>query len=229
MPYTKRIICLANSYKPPQGRCIAGIEVLGNGNYGEWIRPVSARPTAEVSYAEYRYLNGGMPQLLDVIDVPLLNAAPHNHQSENHVIDATAGWAKVGELPWEDVEKLQERPESVWINSDHTQTGVYDCMSQGEAGTLESSLLLVKPENFMVEVGTNPWTGKKTYRGNFDYRGTHHSLSLTDPVARNVFSAKDEGEYPLADVYLCLSVTEPYQGDGRCHKLVAAIVGNPPL
>jgi putative nucleic acid modification protein with dual OB domain len=107
MSYTKRIVCLANSYKPPQGRCIAGVEVLGNGNYGDWIRPVSDRPTAEVSYAEYRYQNGGVPQLLDIIDVPLLNAVPNNHQSENHVIDATAGWAKVGELSWDDVEKLQ--------------------------------------------------------------------------------------------------------------------------
>jgi putative nucleic acid modification protein with dual OB domain len=156
------------------------MEVLGNGNYGDWIRPVSARPTAEVSYSEYRYQNGGIPQLLDIIDVALLNAAPHNHQSENHVIDATARWVKVGELSWEDVAKLQQRPKSIWINSDHTQAGIYDCMSQATAETLEGSLLLIKPENFIVEVGTNPWNGRKTYRGNFDYRGTHHSLSLEE-------------------------------------------------
>jgi hypothetical protein len=54
-------------------------------------------------------------------------------------------------------------------------------------------------------------------------------LSLTDPVARDRFSAKEEGGYPLNDVYLCVSLTEPYEHDDRCHKLVAAIISNTPL
>ena len=65
MGYVKRIVCLANSYKPPDGRCIAGVEMLGNGEYGGWIRPVSARATAEVSFPECRYSTGQFPKLLD--------------------------------------------------------------------------------------------------------------------------------------------------------------------
>lgn len=229
MGYIKRIVCLANSYKPPQGRCVAGIEVLEHGKYGKWIRPVSERETQEVSYSEYKYQNGDTPKLLDIIDVPLLKAVPHNHQTENHVIEAKAWWVKKGELDWDELEEVREKPETIWINSDHTQVGLYDCMSAKEAGTLKGSLLLIKPKDFVVEVGTSAWNGKKTYRGNFDYKGQHHSLSLTDPVARKAFSAKKEGEYPVDGVYLCLSVTEPYKEDGRCHKLVAAIIRNPPL
>jgi hypothetical protein len=191
---------------------------------------VSARATAEVSLSEYQYQSGQSPKLLDIIDVPLLNAAPHNHQTENHTI-ARASWVKRGELKWDDLEQLRERPASIWINSDHTRAGVYDCMSPAEAATLQNSLLLIRKRDFIVQVGNSTWDGKtkRTYRGKFDYRGTLHNLSLTDPVARNAFSSKEEGEYPLNDVYLCVSLTEPYSEDGRCHKLVAAIICNPPL
>jgi hypothetical protein len=54
-------------------------------------------------------------------------------------------------------------------------------------------------------------------------------LSVTDPAVRDAFARKDEGEYPFTDVYLCISLTERYDEDGRHHKLVAAIVKNPPL
>jgi len=226
--YTKRMVCLANSYKPPHGRCFAGREVVGNG-FGGWLRPVSDRPTAEVSFSEYRYESNASPKLLDIIDIPLLKPDPRHHQTENHVI-APGRWAKVGELAWGALEKLRDRPTSLWINNDHTKgPGCYDCISETEASGLDDSLVLIKPDSFSVEVGQHYWTGKKTYRASFDYEGTHHNLSLTDPIARDAFTAKDEGSYPLADLYICVSLTEPYEHDDRCHKLVAAIIKNPPL
>ena len=159
MGYVKRIVCLANSYKL-NGRCIAGREVLANGEYGGWIRPVSSRATEEVSFSEYRYGNHTTPKLLDIIDVPLLKAAPHNHQTENHIIDAESWWVKKGELQWDELEQLRQRPGSIWINSDHTNSGHYDCMSQAEAATLDHSLLLIKKTSFVFERGKNYWTGR---------------------------------------------------------------------
>lgn len=229
MPYVKTIVCLANSYKPPGGRCVAGREIDEKDACLGWIRPVSVRPTAEVSLAEYRYKSGQSPELLDIIDVPLLKAVPQSHQTENHVIDARQPWEKKGEIEWEDLERFRDRPESIWINSDRTVPGNYDCMSQAEAATLDNSLLLIKKTNFTVEVGTNSFTGKRTYRGKFNYKGVHHNFSITDPLARDAFASKGLGDYQLKDVYLCLSLTEPYEMDGRCHKLVAAIISNRPL
>ena len=228
MSYVKTIVCLANSYKPPQGRCIAGREVLAHG-YGGWIRPVSTRPTAELQFSEYRYENNASPKILDIVDVPLLNADPRHHQTENHVIDVGL-WVKRGELPWDALaEELRDRPGTLWINSEHTNAGHYDCIHQVEAAKIHDSLVLIRPEHFIVEIGRNYWTGRKSYRGKFEYNGTHYNLSLTDPVARGAFATKQEGVYPLNDVYLCVSLTEPYEHDDRCHKLVAAIISNPPL
>jgi hypothetical protein len=230
MAYVKRIVCLANSFKTG-GSCIAGREVLANGKYGGWLRPISSRPTAEVKPSECRYQNHASPKLLDIIDVPLNKAAPRNHQTENHEIDATSRWVKVDELPWDELEQLRERPASLWINSDRTTTGAFNCISQAEAATLHDSLVLIKKKDFTVEVGSKTWDGRttKTFRGNFKHNGTLYSLSLTDPVATKAFSAKDAGEYQLDVVYLCISLTEPYDKDGRCHKLVAAVITNPPL
>ena len=230
MAYVKRIVCLANSFKIG-GSCIAGREVLGKRKYGGWIRPVSDRPTAEVWDSECRYASNAVPKLLDIIDVPLVKAAPHNHQTENHVIDKKQ-WTKVGVLPWDELENLRERPASLWINSDRTSAGAFNCISQAEAATLHDSLVLLKKKDFTVEVGSKTWEGKttKAYRGNFKYNGIYYSLSLTDPVATNAFASKDEGNYELHDVYLCLSLTEPWVKDNnRCYKLVAAVFTNPPL
>jgi len=90
MSYLKRIVCLANSYKTG-GLCIVGREIVQNG-FGNWVRPVSNRPTAEVSFLEYRYADNTSPRLLDIIDIPLLNPQPRQHQTENHVVDRTQRW-----------------------------------------------------------------------------------------------------------------------------------------
>jgi hypothetical protein len=228
MAYSKRIVCLANSYKPPNGRCFAGRTVVGNA-FGGWIRPVSARATAEVQFSEYCYADYAAPKLLDIIDIPLLNHDPRYHQTENHVIDA-GRWVKVGELPFTALEQLRDRPASLWINREHTKgDGCYDCINHTEALALRDSLMLIKPDNFNVQVGEHYWTRKKTYRAAFDYNGVHHNLSLTDPIARHAFDGENEGAYPIADVYLCVSLTERYEQDDRCHKVVAAIIKNPPL
>ncbi|HEY4903296.1 MAG TPA: hypothetical protein VIH89_07490 [Candidatus Sulfotelmatobacter sp.] len=191
---------------------------------------MSARDSQEVSFSEYKYETGQSPKLLDIIDVPLLKPAPHNHQTENYVLDATAWWVKMGVLAWGELEHLRQRPTSIWINSDHTKGGSYDCMNEAEALTLDSSLFLIKRKDFTIEVGSSTWNGKtkKTWRGKFDYKGVHHNFSVTDPVVRDAFPAK-EGDYPLNDVYLCVSLTEPAPQDGRCYKLVAAVIKNPPF
>lgn len=229
MAYVKRIVCLANSYKAPLGRCIAGREILANGAPGGWIRPISPRPKGELASAEYGYGDGSRPNILDVIDVPLLRETRENPQTENHVIAPGGRWKKAGELAWPELEKFVERPPSIWINSQNTSEGHNDCMRVDEAATLESSLLLIRSEEFTVEALSGRYREGRAYRGRFFYREKYYNFSLTDPLVREKFDAQPEADYPLEDVYLCLSLTRPYEIDKRCHKLIAAVISKPAI
>ena len=97
--YKKTIICLANSRKLA-GRCVAGKEIAGS-TIGAWIRPVSSRPTGELSERERRFLNGQDPKLLDVIAVSMVEPRPHAFQTENHLIDDRYYWIKHREATWD--------------------------------------------------------------------------------------------------------------------------------
>ena len=59
-------------------------------------------------------------------------------------------------------------------------------------------------------------------RGNFTLGGVDYSLRITDPAVDSLFRSKGDGDYRLNNIYLCVSLTEPFD-DRRCHKLVAAI------
>jgi len=141
---------LSELVQPAERQMHSRRKVLPKGT-GDCIRPVSARPTAEVSFSEYRYENNASPKLLDIVDVPLLDAEPRHHQVENHVIDSGQRWVKRDELPFEALEELCDHPASLWINSDSTNAGCYDCISQAEAATVHDSLLLIKPREFLIE------------------------------------------------------------------------------
>jgi hypothetical protein len=60
MSYAKTIVCLANSFKTGGWR-VAGKEKVADGQYGDWIRPVSGRESAELNRAESSYANYRMP------------------------------------------------------------------------------------------------------------------------------------------------------------------------
>jgi hypothetical protein len=228
--YSRKIVCLANSRKP-FGRCVAGREVLENG-YGGWIRPVSVRPSAEVSIEERRYEDGRDPQILDVIDIPMIAPAPRVHQTENHMIDADRYWTKDGAIGWVDLPSLVETPASLWLNGTSTYNGANDCVAQAHAAQLTGSLFLIRPETLNVRVQTEGGVfgpAKKRVRADFRYNGTGYNFIVTDPVAEQAFLPRGEGAYPVNDVYLCVSLTEAYDGDGRCHKLVATILAGQSL
>jgi hypothetical protein len=99
MAYTRRILCLAASRKHG-GLCYAGKDV----ETGEWIRPVSNRNGQEISDRERTLLDGSKAKVLDILEIAFLRAVPDGYQSENHLIDSSKKWKKVGEADWAGVE-----------------------------------------------------------------------------------------------------------------------------
>lgn len=230
MNYSKRIVCLACARRP-SGRCIAGREVF-EGGYGGWIRPVSARPSGEISLEERRYQSGREPRVLDIIEIPMIAPVPHIHQTENHMIDAAYYWTKNSNLTWADLADLADRPGSLWVNGDSTHHGMNDRMNQALASHFANSLFLIEPEALNIQVHTevgvleNP---TRRVRADFWHKGTRYNFIVTDPVSEQVFLAADADECHLSNVYLCISLSEAFKGDGCCHKLVESIIGEQPL
>lgn len=119
--YEITVLCLANSRKPPSGRCIAGKQFDG-ATTKEWIRPVSARVSHEVSEKERRYETGTKAQLLDIIRIPLRKKDPQGHQVENHALDPDYYWEKKGSATWAQVKAAVDPYDTkFWIRSQSTQ------------------------------------------------------------------------------------------------------------
>src|SRR6185437_13987706 len=149
--YTKRIVCLANSRKLT-GRCLAGKAFDGT-SFGEWIRPVSSRDGGELSEEERRYQDGSDPNVLDIIEVPLSLAKPHEYQTENHVIDDGYYWAKEGKLSVKDIRKALDVVKGpLWDNSSSTRHGLLDQIPEQTAAKLTTSLKLIEVSDLNIDV-----------------------------------------------------------------------------
>ena len=73
------------------------------GGTGPWIRPVSDRPTEDVSEEERRYEDGKDPRVLDIIDMPLIETRPKDYQQENWLLNPNFYWEKRGIFAWADL------------------------------------------------------------------------------------------------------------------------------
>lgn len=220
-PPTRTIICLAHSRKY-SGVCIAGRE-WNERTAGKWVRPVSSEPSGALSSREIVLEGGETPRLLDVITVPVTGPAPHEYQKENLRISG-ASWSRKGTFPLSRLEELCDHVDTLWINGHHSLGGLNDRMPLSEViqGNFPS-LLLVRVENPTMIVRQNA-KGFKQIRIRFGYRGTDHSLPVTDPEVERRYLEKDYGEHPVEGgaVFLTLSISEPFEG--FCYKLAASVI-----
>lgn len=225
MQDVKRIVCLANSRKL-HGRCVAGREWDGT-CAGRWFRPVSDRAGQEVSEYERQYEDGSDPRVLDIIDVPVLEARPKDWQTENWLLDPEYYWEKAGQLSWFDLPALADPAGSLWIDGHHTYKGRNDKVPLEASDSLVDSLRLIHVDRMRLVVGRPGeafGNNKRRVQGCFRHAGREYALWITDPGCERTWLAKLDGEYELDECYLTVSLGEPYQG--ACYKLIAAVIAS---
>lgn len=224
--YKRTIICLANSRKPPSGRCIAGKEL--DGTYaGQWLRPVSERPTREVSEEERRYETGEKAQLLDIITVPLKSRSPLGHQTENHILADDYYWTKKGTATLDQVNALIDPYDAnFWVQGVSTYHGLNDKVTEGVAAGITSSLKLIATENLkfcvLMEQGFEGRPSRKRVRAQFTFHNQQYLLALTDSEIEDDYLMKAVGDYHIGNAILCISLVEPW--NGYAFRVVASAI-----
>ncbi len=227
MSYSKTIVCLANSWKntsESDGRCVAG-RVYDNKSFGEWVRPVSSRSGHEIADRERSYKGGGDPRVLDVIEIAMNRPQPEGHQRENHVIDASERWRKLGRLSWKQIQAAAEDPKGpLWRNDRSSSKGLNDGVAAPNTGKLKRSLYLVRPSALVLtkaeEAGYQGKPSRTRVRARFRLAGVEYRFAVTDPLVPDQLQ---DGDTKVTEALLCLSLPAGSVG-GYCYKLVATVI-----
>lgn len=219
----KKLVILANSRKHGEN-CIAGREFDGT-TWGGWVRPISTRDGHGLSALDRKFQDGTEPSLMDVIDVPLIHAAPTHNQTENWINDETADWEFVGKMTWKGLQSLAETPPTLWLDGRSTQKGKNDEMDSQQALQLPSSLCMVHVTDAVLFATKFDANSKLERRMRFTYMGITYKLKVTDLLIEA--SHNDVGEFPIGECLLTISISEPYQKNDKescCYKLVAGVI-----
>jgi len=224
----KKIVCLAKSRKIG-GLCFAGKEVSKNNVIGHWIRPVSSRESEEISSNECEYQDGCKPDLLDIIEIPIVKHKPTCHQCENYLIDDEYYWSKEDAFHKNNLAQLCDYPKTLWEPHDSSYYGVKDRVHEFFKDDLKDSLYLISPSSLTIEVQTegeefgNP---RRKVRARFKYNGEMYFFPITDPDIERIYYKKENGRYiiekPEGMIFLCVSIGLPHEG--YCYKFVASII-----
>jgi hypothetical protein len=226
MPYIKTIVCLANSRKLT-GSCVAGKEWDGQ-KLGAWCRPVSARDRGELSAERWYRKTWRDPRLLDLIEVGLLGPRPSGCQTENHLVDTTVRWRFAGRLTARQLLSALDRPGPLWMNGDSTASGLNDRVPAPIAEREKYSLALAQPELLKITVateGADRGMARRRVRGHFSLAGCDYALTITDPVVEKPILLNPDGFCAeLQNPILCISLSEKFDAQNACYKLIAGVI-----
>tara|TARA_Y100000590_G_scaffold356778_1_gene411190 strand:- start:3593 stop:4252 length:660 start_codon:yes stop_codon:yes gene_type:complete len=211
-----KILILAISRKPPY-RCVAGVEVLHDGSFGGWIRPVDSNFQDAI---RKQTLDGDQNRnpvkKLGVYNIEFTTSVPWKYQVENKEITGSK-WTHTGNVDVRELEKISTIDALPWVNGYSSHNGINDQVPEKYFNQTSASLALIFTQNLEVMVSNE--YNRKSLRGIFSHAGTDYKFKITCPEFEELFN--EEGSFPIGPTFLTLSLGEPYKGNS--YKLVAGV------
>lgn len=218
------LLVLASSRKGG-GRCVAGYDFAG----ARWIRPVSGLPDGALML-EHCEVDGDWPQVLDIVRVHIDEPRPLAWQPEN--------WSLTG-AAWELVDRLDAADAAEQLDDlvDH-EVKLLESTNRKMAGEylrehpIAASLTLAKPSELQWRIETPPWGGRQEKAlftldgpGQYDFHVTDLPIEAAlQALALGVHARTAVGIDDESDVFLTISLGEPYNLNDDCYKLAAAVI-----
>jgi len=203
-----------------------------------WIRPIG-KPEDEgaVPMHQMRFADGKTPQILDIIDVPLVGSANDPNHPEDWIIDLQYYWRRVRGFPSEELKLLEDQNPVMWSDASEPRKVVSGYVSvMKKPGSL---YFMRPPKGWQIVIfrktiwsqGTPTDRYKDHYLLRFTVNAEVHEFDITDPGFTGTFGhlvkSPEHGEavVPIAspDLYFCcLSLTPAFKG--YHYKILAALI-----
>ena len=206
----KYFICLANSYKHG-GRCIAGVEVLWDGEKSKvvrdksgtakWIRPISKETTTgEIPNHQASLIN-----VLDVVRLEGVVPCPSHAQQENVYFQAMTFTGKHYAITSQLLQRfMDEKHRHVFYNFGKAVLP-FD-YRQGS-----HSILLIRVEHAEVYADEG-YSGQVRYRISFIYHGHQYDFPITDPCYQTELRLGQRATGQKGTMFITCSLGLEYEG-----------------
>lgn len=213
-------ICLSKSLKNSE-YCIAGKVRDEDGTIGQWIRPLNK--FGSINDRDCLYSDKTHATTLDIITATFIDHKPEKFQVENCIIDSDKYWNKIGVYDFSNyaLDKLCDKPDTLWFNNHQSGGGKNDQVSPEEAKKIQQSLYFIYVNK--VTIFVSRWEGKLKVRGEFVYNHNRYNLKVTDLHWIGYYKDKETGIYHLDNMHITLSLAlETFQGFH--YKLIADLI-----
>lgn len=209
-------------YEAAGGFRVAAMHFDGE-RLGPWARLHGAGKGGELSLNAVRYRNKSPVRPLDVFVAPVEAEAPKPPQNENLLVAERPRWRKAGTYPRELLGDLCSTPLELWSDKTSTKAGAFDRVLAPEAMELDSSLMLVELDRYIVDVTRRPVSDQNVVRLRFSHLEREYRLLLCEDVMRRRYARYSVGEYEIVrPTAACLTLGPPGK-QGRIKRVAALI------
>ena len=221
MDMKRYIVCLANSYKR-HGRCVAGIEVVQEGDVWRvvrnadgsprWLRPICRH----TDYGEVPNEVALPLRYFDILEFEAAESCPDGAHSENIYYASIRKSGKWSQSTYDKLSNLCDEVHPLLFGSEGKSFSE-DAFFMGAY-----SLMLVKVSTALLYPVEYEDYQHKKYRITFTYKGYEYDMPITDPVYLRQLEVDSSLCGTRTDLALVLSIGLLHEG--RHHKLVVTIL-----